>query len=60
MARGIERIQIPASLYDAGTDSGADFTSEDVDTDPQQPIISIRNVPSLPIAVFEIYKKLII
>ncbi len=52
-----ERMQIPAVLYDAGTDSGIDFTAEDSDTDPQQPITRIRNVPALPIATFEFIKN---
>ena len=52
-----ERVQVPAVLYDAGTDSGADFTARDSNTDPQQLITKIRNVPSLPIATFEFIRN---
>lgn len=53
----IDRAQIPAVLYDAGTDSGVDFTAADADTDPPQPIMRIRNVPPIPIATFEFIRN---
>ena len=53
----LNQVQIPAVLYDAGTDSGTDFTSADNDTNPQQPIVKIGNAPSLPIATFEFVRN---
>ena len=55
--RWLEQVSIPAVLYDAGTDSGMEFTSPDKDTQPKQPIHKIRNAPFLPIATFEFIKN---
>ena len=54
--RWLERLRVPATLYDSGTDSGEDFNSEDDDTDPPELITKIRDVPSIPIATFEFVK----
>ncbi len=35
----VERVTIPAVLYDAGTDDGTEFTSKDSDTDPRESIM---------------------
>ena len=40
-------------LYDAGTDSGEEFTAEDVDTNPKEPITYFKDAPSKPIGIFE-------
>ena len=53
----LSQVHVPAALYDAGTDSGTTFTSEDDDTDPQQSISKLRNAPSRPIATFEFVKN---
>ncbi len=40
---GVDEVTVPALVYDAGTDSGITFTSEDLETDPQgvvEPIVS--------------------
>lgn len=55
--RWLERLSIPAILYDAGTDSGTTFTAEDEDTNPKQPIIKLRNPPAIPIATFEFVRN---
>lgn len=51
--RWLEQKSVPAVLYDAGTDSGTDFTAPDKDTKPKQPISRLRSTPSIPIASFE-------
>jgi hypothetical protein len=38
-------VRVDLHPYDAGTDSGDDFTSEDVDTQPQELIQGLRGVP---------------
>jgi len=40
----IDEITIDLYPYDAGTDSGVDYTSSDVDTNPQDPISSLQGV----------------
>ena len=55
--RWLERVNIPAVLYDAGTDGGTSFTAADIDTNPKKPITKIRNAPSVPIASFEFVKN---
>ena len=49
----MERILIPAPLYDAGTDDGEEFTSADKDTQPKQPIGRFEGAPSASIVIFE-------
>ena len=49
----MERILIPAPLYDAGTDDGEEFTSADKDTQPKQPIGRFAGAPSASIVIFE-------
>ena len=49
----VERLSVPAVLYDAGTDSGTTFTAEDSDTDPAEAITRLADAPTLPIATFE-------
>ena len=51
--RWLERILIPAPLYDAGTDDGEEFTSADKDTQPKQPIGRFEGAPSASIVIFE-------
>lgn len=53
----LDQVQVPAALYDAGTDSGVDFTSDDSDTNPKEVIARIRDVPTLPIATFEFVRN---
>lgn len=55
--RWLERVSVPAPLYDAGTDSGPEFTSANDDTDPKEPISRLRNPPSIPIATFEFIRN---
>lgn len=55
--RWLERVSVPAALYDAGTDSGPEFTSANDDTDPKEPISRLRNPPSIPIAAFEFIRN---
>lgn len=40
----IDNIDIDLYPYDAGTDSGVDYTSPDMDTNPQEPISSAQGV----------------
>ena len=40
----IDEINIDLYPYDAGTDSGVDYTSADSDTNPQDPISSLQGV----------------
>ena len=40
----IESIIIPLFPYDAGTDSGADYASPNIDTDPADPISSLQGI----------------
>ncbi|MEM7185694.1 MAG: spondin domain-containing protein [Bacteroidota bacterium] len=40
----LNEIEIDLYPYDAGTDSGLDYTSPDDDTDPQEPISSLQGV----------------
>jgi len=40
----IDQIDIDLYPYDAGTDSGVDYTSPNNDTDPQEPISSLQGV----------------
>ena len=40
----IEEIVIDLYPYDAGTDSGLDYSSPNMDTDPQDPISSLQGV----------------
>ena len=51
----LQSVQIPLRPYDAGTDSGTDFTSPNSDTNPQEPIFSLENdanfLPSLLIGI---------
>jgi len=42
----LQSVEIPLVPYDAGTDSGADFTSPNSNTAPQQPIFSLENDPA--------------
>ena len=55
--RWMERVNIPAVLYDAGTDSGKEFNSKDEDTQPKKPIGMLKNPPLLPIATFEFVRN---
>ena len=55
--RWLERVAVPAVLYDAGTDSGTTFTAQDDDTSPKNSIVKIKNAPSIPIASFEFVKE---
>ena len=55
--RWLDRVSIPAVLYDAGTDSGTTFTAGNDDTNPQDLITKITNAPSIPIASFEFIKN---
>ena len=41
----VERIELDVFLFDAGTDSGTDFTSPNNDTNPRQPIFIISSPP---------------
>ena len=38
-------VVVPLYVWDAGTDSGTDYTSPDADTDPQEPIARIEAPP---------------
>lgn len=49
----VERLSVPAVLYDAGTDDGTTFTAQDLDADPKQPITRIDTAPVIPISWFE-------
>jgi hypothetical protein len=40
----IDEINIDLYPYDAGTDSGVDYTSPNLDTNPQEPIASLQGV----------------
>ena len=53
----LERVSIPAALYDAGTDNGPEFTSPDDDTEPKEPISRLKDAPSIPIATFEFIRN---
>ena len=48
----VEEMSVAAPLYDAGTDSGEEFDSEDEDTDPKEVISRVADAPEAPIAVF--------
>ena len=39
------RVEVPLTVYDAGTDDGARFTSANADTDPAQPITALTSDP---------------
>ena len=41
----IDQIELEVFLFDAGTDSGTDFTSPDNDTNPKEPIFLIAEPP---------------
>jgi Spondin_N len=41
-------LSVPARAYDAGTDSGPDFTSPDQATAPAQPVAAIGSAPLAP------------
>ena len=41
----VQRAEIPLYVWDAGTDSGASYTSPDADTDPAEPIARIEAPP---------------
>ena len=41
----IDQIEVDVVLFDAGTDSGTDFTSPDNDTNPKEPIFLISEPP---------------
>jgi hypothetical protein len=41
----VEELDIPLVVYDAGTDSGPEYTSPNSDTDPPQPIATLTTVP---------------
>ena len=43
----VDDLVVPLFAWDAGTDSGADFLSGDVDTNPQEPISLITGGPFL-------------
>ena len=53
----LERKEVPALLFDAGTDSGTSFRDFNKDTSPAQPIALLAEAPQLPIAVFEFVRK---
>lgn len=38
-------VVVPLNVYDAGTDSGPDYTSPNADTDPPEPIFEITDAP---------------
>ena len=40
----IDNLSVDLYAYDAGTDSGMDYTSPNMDTDPAEPISSLQNV----------------
>lgn len=46
--RWIDEIVIPLAPFDSGTDSGASYTSPDIDTVPQIPIAEIQGPPLSP------------
>ena len=48
----LERKEVVAALYDAGTDSGTSFRAFNRDTSPAEPITSLAEAPRLPIATF--------
>ncbi|AOW21462.1 spondin domain-containing protein [Urechidicola croceus] len=41
----IETLELDVILYDSGTDSGTEFTSLDIDTNPREPITLITTEP---------------
>jgi len=41
----INELTLPALSYDAGTDSGQTYTSQNADTDPAEPISLIKDAP---------------
>ncbi len=41
----VDEITIPVTVWDAGTDSGTTFTSEDLDTNPKEPIQILTSAP---------------
>lgn len=43
--RWIDSASVPATLWDAGTDSGVSYTSRNADTNPQQPIAVVSGGP---------------
>ena len=40
-----EEVSVALTVWDAGTDSGADYTSPNADTDPAEPIALIQDAP---------------
>jgi len=59
----IESVTVDGILYDAGTDSGLDFISENDDTNPAEPITLITTAPlgngtsvDPPVATFRFQK----
>ena len=49
----VDYRKVSVELYDAGTDSGDEFTSPDNDTFPKGIILPLEDTPILPIAVVE-------
>ncbi len=49
----IDRLSVPATLYDAGTDSGDTFTARNDDTNPPNSITALPSAPTVPIVTFE-------
>ncbi|MDC9724266.1 MAG: spondin domain-containing protein [Urechidicola sp.] len=41
----VDQIELEVALFDAGTDSGIDFTSPDNDTSPKEPVFLIAEPP---------------
>ena len=54
----VEEKIVVAPLYDAGTDSGEEFNSEDEDTDPKEVISRVEDAPEAPIAIFTFSRTL--
>ena len=55
--RWLDRVSVPAPIYDAGTDNGPEFTSPNDDTSPKEPISRLKDAPSIPIATFEFIRN---
>ncbi|MEM1331702.1 MAG: spondin domain-containing protein [Planctomycetota bacterium] len=57
--RWVERLEIELHAYDAGTDSGLDFLSGDIDTSPRDPItdfaatVPFANTPHVAVLIIE-------
>ncbi|MGK5091119.1 spondin domain-containing protein [Deltaproteobacteria bacterium TL4] len=59
----LEKTEVELYAYDAGTDSGSDYTAKDQVTDPPTPIVKIKKTPFLvdkkipPLGVFSFERR---